>query len=178
MENITIRLDLLNQTSFLGPAVHDYHQDHSRKGNATEDDNEGTVSPTPVRTEPEVLSDPRSGECSCNARGSVDSEDDHTVLQRGDIGSHDVANEQNTDVTRPVENVTGEVCLYVEAGGFHSHTDENDDEHHEETLHATEHIDDLGDNERDATTECSCHDAHDSQETVVAELRNDESAER
>ena len=178
MENIAIRCDLLDQTSFLGPAVHDYHQDHRRKGDATEDDDKGTVSPTPVRTLPEVLGDPRSSKCSCNARGSVDSEDDHTVLQRGDIGSHDVANEQNTDVTRPVENVTGEVCLYVEASGFHSHTNDNDDEHHEETLHATEHIDDLGDNERDATTECSRHDAHDCQETVFAECRSNESAER
>ena len=81
-------------------------------------------------------------------------------------------------MTRPVENVTGEVCLYVEASGFHSHTNDNDDEHHEETLHATEHIDDLGDNEGDATTECSRHNAHDCQETVFAECRSDESAER
>jgi hypothetical protein len=60
-------------------------------------------------------------------------------------------------VTGPVENVTGEVCLYIGTGGFHSHTDDNDAKHYEETLDATEHIDDLGNNERDATTECSCH---------------------
>jgi hypothetical protein len=93
LKNIAIRVHLLDQTSFLGPAVHDYHQDHRWKGDSTEDDNEGTVSPTPVWTVPEQISDPRSGECSCNTRGSVDSEDDHAVLQRGDIGSHDVANE-------------------------------------------------------------------------------------
>lgn len=74
--------------------------------------------------------------------------------------------------------MTGDVGLYVGAGGFHSHTGDDDEQHEEETLHATKYIDDLGNDERKAATERSCHYASDVQETVCTECRGDEGVER
>jgi hypothetical protein len=51
--------------------------------------------------------------------------------------------------------MTRHVCLHIVASCFHSHTTADDDEHHEETLNATEDIDDLGDGERNAAGERS-----------------------
>jgi hypothetical protein len=72
-------------------------------------------------------------------------------------------------MTSPVKDVTGDVCLHIGAGGFHRHTGDDNEQHYEKAFYATKHIDDLGDDERNAASERGGHYASDVQKTVCTE---------
>lgn len=121
----------------------------------------------------EYLSNGRSSECGSDTGSSVDSEDDHAILERSDIGSHDVSYVENTNVASPVKDVSGDVGLHVLASGLESHTDKHDEQHEEETLDTTEDIDEFGGSQWNTTGQCGGHDATDVEETVLIEERSD-----
>jgi hypothetical protein len=169
LHNGAIRLGLVDHTSCLCLPVHVHHDTSGWQTAGNQEEDEGTKSPTPVVVLNEQISNCGTGECACDARGLVEGEDDHAVLESGHIGHHDGVDIEDTDVPGPVQYVPGNVCLNVVACGFESHADENDEQHNEETLDTAEDIDELGHGKRNAASERARHDTSNIEKTVSAE---------
>jgi hypothetical protein len=93
LEEVTIRLYVLDETSLPSLAVHEHHEHQRGSAAADEDNNECTESPSPAVLVVEHVGDHGCGESACDTRSSVEGEDDHAVRQAGAIRGHDVGNE-------------------------------------------------------------------------------------
>lgn len=141
----TVGLDLLEHTSLLGLALHEEHDGGGRGADTEHDDGESTEGPAEVEVGVEQVGDLGTGEDDDDVRGAVDAEHDHTVLEGGHIGDHDVEDEQHTKVTDVVDGVGGDVGFHVLADGLHHDTDARAENHDQEGLRATPDVHDLGD---------------------------------
>lgn len=169
LDNGAVRLNLVDHTSRLCPAVHVHHDTSGWQTAGNQDEDEGTKSPAPVVMLDKQISNCGTSKCACDAGGLIKGEDDHAVLQSGHIGHHDRVDIEDTDVSGPVQDVPGNICLNIVACGFESHADKDDEQHNEEALDTAEDVDKFGHGKRNAACECAGHDASNIEKTMSAE---------
>ena len=116
-----------------------------------------------------MLRDLRSSKCRSDSRGCIDAEDDHTVLERSDIGAHNIDDVQKTNMASPVKNVATDVGLNVRANSLDDHAKNTDQEHHAEALDTTPEIDDLRHGQWDTATKCCRDDGSNGEQAVRRE---------
>lgn len=148
----TIRPHFLGKSSLASFLVHHNHDSHGRNTAAGQDDGESSECPSEVKVGVEKLTDAGAGKGGSNSGSSVDSENDHTVLESCHVGSHHVDDIQETDVTSPVENVCCDVGCDILGHCLHDHADQDDENHAEETLNTPPDINDLGGSERNTSS--------------------------
>jgi len=138
----------------------------------------------------EVLRNFRTGEDSCDGRCCEDAIHDDTVAERCRIGQDDRDNVQETDVadlqrsertiaytastmrpTYPVDSVRSCVCLDVVACRFHDRSNDNKQQHTEETFDTAPDIENFCDEEVANTAGDRSNDADDRSQSVFAERR-------
>lgn len=178
LQPVAVGLEFLQHASLVRAALHEQLDRGDGKADADGDDGEGAVSPAEVRVGVEEVGDGGAGEGTGDERGAVEAEHDHTVAQGGHVGEHDVDDVQEADVTGPVHGVGGDVRLHVAGDGLHDEGDDVDEQHEEETLDATEDVDNLGEGQREAAAEDGGNDVGAGEEAVLAELGRDVRVER
>lgn len=157
----------------LGHAEHVGHEAHGGQTAGDEDDGKGAKGPAEVDLVVEELSNGRTSKGTGNARRADHADGDHAVAQRRHICHHDINNVHEADVTRPVEDVGGNVGLDVFASRLHDHADDADNQHDEEALDTAPKVNDLGEREGRARSNDAGENAADVEETVGAERRGD-----
>lgn len=164
---------LLRITGLASFVVHEEHESHCRNAASNENDDEGTKRPTPTRACQEDVDEFGTGKCSSDPRCFVDAINDHAVLERGDIGAHDIDNVEKPNVTNPVKDVATDVRLDVGANSLDDHAKNTDQEHEAETLDTTPEIDNFGHGEWSAAAECRGDDGSHGEQAVRCEFRCD-----
>lgn len=80
------------------------------------------------------------------------------------IDTHDQSN-----VSNPIQRVSGEVHLDVRADGFEDQAQHRDEQHQEKSLNAPKDVHEFGECELGATTHDICNDADSRQEAMPME---------
>ena len=130
LECSTTRPVLLSIAGFASLALHVEHSSHSWNRADDQNDDEGAKRPAPAGAVQEMFCDLRSSKCRGDSRGCIDAEDNHTVLERSDIGAHNIDDVQKTNMASPVKNVATDVGLNVRANSLDDHAKNTDQEHH------------------------------------------------
>lgn len=173
LEGRATRPLLLSIARLASLAVHVQHKSHGGNAACDKDDDEGSKSPSPAGAVVEDFNELGSSEGRGNPRGTIDTEDDHTVLERCDVGAHDIDNVQEANVTSPVENVTTDVGLNVRAYSLDDHAENANQEHQAKAFDATPDIDGLRHSQWDATTKGSRNDGSNGEQAMGRESRCD-----
>ena len=137
------------------------------------DDEEGAKGPPEVELVEEDLGDLGTGERRAEAGGRVQGEDNHTVLESGDVGHEDVDDEAEGNLSNPPEDLRGRVHLDAVASGLHDHANDDEDERPDKPFHAAPEIDNLSHAEGDDTADNSRGNADDREEAVLRERGGD-----
>ena len=168
----------LRQSSLSCFPVHEHHHAHGRQTASYKDNSKRAKCPSKAGTLIESSSNLWSSKGRDDTRSTVDSEDDHAVLQGGHVGTHDVDHVDDTDVAGPVQDMSRDVGLDVLADGLHDNTHHSQDEHEDEALNTSPDIDDLCGCERNASSQGGGHDVANSKQSMATERRGNVGIQR
>lgn len=134
-----------------------------------QDDGEGAEGPAEVDALVEELGDGGAGEGGGEVGGGVEGEDQHAVLEGGDVGDEDVDDEAERDLADPREDLRRRVRLDVVRRRLHHHPHHDQEQRPDEPLHPPPDVDDLADAERHHAADHARRDVDHREEPVLRE---------
>ena len=111
----------------------------------------------------------RRGKCSNDTRSFVDSEYDHSVFERCNVGAHNIHHINDSNMAGPVQHVGGDISLHVLASCLHDHADEGEKQHEREPFYTSPNIDSLSSSEGYAPSQSSRHNTPNGKQSMLVE---------
>lgn len=143
-------------------------EDNGNRGTEDDhDDDECAKGPSEVDLSVEKFRNPGTSKHTRDDGSSVDANEQHSVLQCGDIGEDDGDDIDDTDVADPVDGVGSGVHLDVDTRSLHDHTEDDEEKHEQETFDTAPDVDQLGDEQVADTAKDGSHDAGGTQKSML-----------
>lgn len=143
MGKIASRPGSASQSSSTRLSVHEDHDAHGWKTASDHDDSECTKRPSEIEVVEKCCSNSGSGKGCYDARCTIDPKDDHAILERRHVGTHNISHIDDTDVTGPVQDMRCDVSFHVLTNSFHDHAYNRQDKHENEAFNTTPDVNDL-----------------------------------